>query len=161
AGSGLSMWAGSSAHGEMSRFRLDSYRGFGLPSSMAVPGVTRRVWEGDGARWGRAGEVGWGGGGREGGVAVQGGRERWAGGGAVGVAEAGGYEPEDLAFALGELAQLRGGRVGVWAGGELSDQPSGHRGGEQGIAVSHDPDCLEELAGACVLEQKPTGAGAE
>jgi hypothetical protein len=73
----------------------------------------------------------------------------------VRVAEAGGNELEDLAFPLGELGQLRGRRLRVGARRELGDQPSRDRGGEQGFAGGNDPDRVQQLTGAGVLEQKP------
>src|SRR5262249_18803138 len=77
------------------------------------------------------------------------------------VGEAGGDETQDLAFALGEVAQLARRLTSLGPGGELGDQAPCDRWGEQRVAGRDDADRLQQFGRACVLEQEAAGAGAQ
>ena len=65
-------------------------------------------------------------------------------GGDFGVGQPAGDEGEDLAFSAGQGVQRRRCDGGVGAGGELADQPTGDRRGDQRLAPSR---CARGQAG--------------
>ena len=83
-------------------------------------------------------------------------------GGDLLVRQALGDEDHDLALAIGQLGQR--GAVGLAAagpGGELGDQPAGHRRRQQGLAAGDDPHGPDELGRLGVLDEEPGRAGSE
>ena len=79
--------------------------------------------------------------------------------GDLAVGESAGDEPEDLEFAVAELGERRGGAGGRWrSADELLDEPTGDRGGEEGISCCDDPDGVGELLGTDVLDEEAAGA---
>jgi hypothetical protein len=82
--------------------------------------------------------------------------------GYLSVGPAADHQVEDLSLAAGKAAQLGGwGQRRRAPGGELGQQPPGHRWGEQRAAVRGGAHPEQQFLRGGVLEQEPAGPGAQ
>jgi hypothetical protein len=78
----------------------------------------------------------------------------------LGVGQPPGDQGQDLALAVGDACQGRGGLLaGFRTSGEFGDEPPGDGRGEQRVAGGDDPDRGEQGGGRGVLQQEAAGSG--